>query len=68
MKEKFIKHKWEILNKLMLKIEHITFFNDMISIKSVLKTLTQTYFTKDKQEIIHKYWYLLCWIYNNKKY
>ena len=52
----------------MLKIEHITFFNDMISIKSVLKTLTQTYFTKDKQEIIHKYWYLLCWIYNNKKY
>ena len=25
LKQKFIKHKWEILNKLILKIEHITF-------------------------------------------
>ena len=40
-------YKWEIPNKLTLKIEHITFFNDMINIKdfdsSLLKIDKRSY-------------------------
>ena len=39
------------------------FFNDMINIKDFDPS-----FTKNRQKVIQKHWYLSYWIHHNKKY
>ena len=55
-------YKWKISNKLILRIVHITFFNDMINIKDFDSSLIKT----DKK-IIQKHWYLQHWMHYNKR-
>ena len=55
-------YTWKISNKLILRIVHITFFNDMINIKDFDSSLIKT----DKK-IIQKHWYLQHWMHYNKR-
>ena len=54
-------YKWETLNKLILKIAHITF----LMAWSILNTLIKL--NEDRQKIIQKHRYLQHWIHHNKK-
>ena len=55
-------YKWEISNKLKLKIEHITF---LMIWSILLKTLIRLWLMVI-DITIQKYWHLLHWVYNNK--